>query len=311
MKKLYYSNTGTRPNNEDQISSNDFAFVLCDGVGGIDKGEVASIEVSESFIKKIALYKSNEITSTIVQNLIAEVQTELNQKAKQQPELNGIGTTFCAAVFTENELICAHIGDSRIYVIDTEEEKYWRTTDHSVSGELIKLGIIEESKNRNHPRANQLTRAIQAIPDIEPVKADIRQFNKIDSRHLIFICSDGVNEVFDDEDLVGILSAKQISLEVKFNRIKNKCEQNAQDNNSAILILPEGERDHTVTQKKDDNPWIYLKKNESTDIEIGKRKRQEIFVKKSYLKLNCTRMLFFSVFLIIILILIISFIIYQ
>jgi len=132
MRVFSYSHTGKRSNNEDYIKLTGFAYVLCDGVGGIDNGEVASSFVGESFIKKVAFFKPNEITSSVLKNIITEVQAELNQKAKEQPELKGIGTTFCAAVFTGKGLFCAHIGDSRIYVIETVEEKYWRTKDHSV-----------------------------------------------------------------------------------------------------------------------------------------------------------------------------------
>lgn len=277
MRIFSYSHTGKRSNNEDNIKLADFAFVLCDGVGGIDNGEVASKMVSESFIKKVTLYKSFEITPLLINNIIAEVQTEFNQKAQEQPVLNGIGTTFCAAVLTDNELICAHIGDSRIYVIDTVEEKYWRTTDHSVSSELIKSGIINESGYRNHPMANQLTRAIQANPDLEPVKSDIQQFKNIDSRYLIFICSDGVNEVFTDFDLVNILYRNDLTLGDRFRQIQNKCSQNARDNNSAILIHPEIELFPHKTKSLQENLWIHIKKDKCDEVINDKKKWWKIF----------------------------------
>jgi protein phosphatase len=265
MKAFSYSHTGKRTNNEDYIELADFAYVLCDGVGGIDNGEIASKFVSDSFIRKVALFKPSEITSSLIKNIIIEVQTELNQKAKEQPELNGIGTTFCAAVFTEKGLICAHIGDSRIYVIDIVEEKYWRTTDHSVSSELIKSGIIQESGSRNHPMANQLTRAIQALPETELAITDIQKFKNMSSKHLIFMCSDGVAEVLEDRVLVTILCTKNLTSEEKFGIIQNKCKQSAKDNNSAILIQPEIEFNSTKTQTEQGNLWTYLKKKDCNE----------------------------------------------
>jgi len=306
MRVFSYSDTGKRANNEDYIKLADFAYVLCDGVGGIDNGEVASKKVSESFITKVSLYKSAEISSSLINNIIAEVQTELNQEAKEQPELNGIGTTFCAAVFTEKGLICAHIGDSRIYVIDTLEEKYWKTTDHSVSSELIKSGIIKESGFRKHPLANQLTRAIQALPETDLAITDIQKFKNIDSRHLIFMCSDGVNEVLGDTELVTIFCTKNLTVEEKFSIIQNKCEQRAKDNNSAILIQPVNECNQIETQQKDENTWMYIKGGETTSEKMSKRKQQKAGMNDSYFYHNRKEILIYSVVLLVIMVIIFS-----
>jgi PPM family protein phosphatase len=306
MKAFSYSHTGKRTNNEDYIKLADFAYVLCDGVGGIDNGEIASKMVSESFIRKVAFFKPNEITSSLIRNIVIEVQTEFNQKAKEQPLLNGIGTTFCAAVFTEKGLICAHIGDSRIYVIDTDEEKYWRTTDHSISSELIKSGIIKQSGYRNHPMANQLTRAIQVLPETELAITDIQKFKYVSSKHLIFLCSDGVNEVLEDIDLVTILCSKNLTVEEKFSIIQNNCKQSAKDNNSAILIQPVIECNQTETQQKDENIWMYLKGKNNPPDKMNKRKQQKIGLSNTYFNHNRKEILIYSVLILVILVIIFS-----
>jgi protein phosphatase len=311
MRVFSYSHTGKRSNNEDYIKFADLAYALCDGVGGIDNGEIASKIVCESFISKAALLKPNEITSSLIRNIIVEVQTELNQKAKEQPVLNGIGTTFCAAVFTDKGLICAHIGDSRIYVIDMVEEKFWRTTDHSVSSELIKSGIIQESGYRKHPMANQLTRAIQALPETDLAITDIQKFKNIDSKHLIFMCSDGVNEVLEDIDLVTILCTKNLTLEEKFSIIQSKCEQSAKDNNSAILIQPEIEYNPFKTQMDEENLWKYLKNKKYDEEKNQKKKWWKILACKTYLKLNLEKVIIVSVLLTVIVTAIISLINYK
>lgn len=286
MKSFCYSHTGSRANNEDYKGSSDFIFVLCDGVGGLHNGEIASKMVCTSIIEKTALYKQNEITSGLIKNLVNEVQSELNQKAQEQHELMGIGTTFCAVVFTDKELICAHIGDSRIYVIDTITSNYWRTTDHSVSGELIKSGIIKNSKSRKHPMANQLTRAIQANPENALAETEIQLFKNIDSRYLIFLCTDGVNEVLQDEDLIEILCNKSISINERFDKIKEACINKAKDNNSAILIHPETDIKNEGTSKSNEKLWIHLRKNESSLVKSFFEKWMRIFTIKFYLTQN-------------------------
>lgn len=286
MKSFCYSHTGSRANNEDYTGSSDFIFVLCDGVGGLHNGEIASKMVCTSIIEKITSYKQNEITSGLIKNIVNDVQSELNQQAKEQNELMGIGTTFCAVVFTDKELICAHIGDSRIYVIDTITENYWRTTDHSVSGELIKSGIIKDSKSRKHPMANQLTRAIQANPENVLAETDIQLFKGIDSRYLIFLCTDGVNEVLDDEDLVEILCNKSYSIDERFDKIKETCINKAKDNNSAILIHPETDIKNEEIGKTNEKLWNHIKKNKSFSVKSFFEKWLRIFIIKFHFIYN-------------------------
>lgn len=286
MKSFCYSHTGSRANNEDYTGSSDIIFVLCDGVGGLHNGEIASKMVCTSIIEKITSYKQNEITSGLIKNIVNDVQSELNQQAIEQHELMGIGTTFCAVVFSEKELICAHIGDSRIYVIDTITENYWRTTDHSVSGELIKSGIIKDSKSRKHPMANQLTRAIQANPENVLAETDIQLFKGIDSRYLIFLCTDGVNEVLDDEDLVEILCNKSYSIDERFDKIKETCINKAKDNNSAILIHPETDIKNEEIGKTNEKLWNHIKKNESFSVKSFFEKWLRIFIMKFHFIYN-------------------------
>ena len=261
MKVFHYSDIGSRTNNEDYISFSDFSFVLCDGVGGIDFGEIASKIVCETFIKEINCYNPGDLTVSLINKVNTKVQIELNKLATERPELNGIGTTFCAVVFSDDKLFCAHAGDSRIYIIDTIEEKYWRATDHSLSNELINSGILKESNSRNHPFTNQLTRAFQANPDSEFTLCDIQQFKNIDSGKLIFICSDGVNEVYSDLDLMNILCSKNLTAENKFSIIQDNCKNYSNDNNSAILIQPETVLNTIETQIENENLWIYLNRN--------------------------------------------------
>ncbi len=303
MKVLSYSDTGTRLNNEDWISLTDYAFVLCDGVGGIDKGEVASRFVGESFISKIRTVKTSGINIELIQKLIVEIQTELNHKVINQPDLLGMGTTFCAVVFSDKDLICAHIGDSRIYIIDIVEEKYWKTTDHSLSGELVKSGIIKESKRQNHPFANQLTRAIQAVPDMGLAVADIHRFYNINSKHLIFICSDGVNEAVNDFDLVNLLCNKDLTIDEKFAGIKESCIQNSKDNNSAILVQPDDDcMQPGFSPEK--TSWIYLRNKENPGSGINKEEPVNKSVYKTFLYRKRGGILFISIVLTIILLVI-------
>ena len=241
MKIVSYSDIGHRENNEDSIAVGEFVFVLCDGVGGAAKGEVASQFVAKAIINKTNGISQSSVTESLVQNLINEVQNELNSYAATHPKCQRMGTTLAAVFVSENNFIVAHIGDSRIYFIDPQNKKYWRSRDHSVVSELINSGLLDEKEVKDHYLKNQITRAIQAIPDVGVVNADITSINKAVAGDLFFLCSDGVNEVLDDSELVSILSNTQMSIQSRLDVIQKKCQYLSSDNNSAILIEVEPE----------------------------------------------------------------------
>jgi len=159
--------------------------------------------------------------------------------------------------------------------------------------------------------ANQLTRAIQALPETDLAITDIQKFKNIDSKHLIFMCSDGVNEVLEDSDLVTILCTKNLTLEEKFSIIQSKCEQSAKDNNSAILIQPEIEYNPFKTQMEEENLWKYLKNKKYDEGKNKKKKWWKILAGKTYLKLNLEKVIIVSVLLTVIVTAIISLINYK
>jgi protein phosphatase len=277
MKIISYSDPGTRKNNEDFTADGDYVFVLCDGVGGIAKGEVASRFVASSLVTKMQAVEQSEISEQFVLKLITEVQNELNMYLTDHPDCHGMGTTLCAAFIAENEVLVAHIGDSRVYFIKPAEKKFWRSTDHSVVAELVHSGILNEKDAKDHYLSNQITRAIQAIPEMELSKADITSLGNFRAGDLLFLCSDGVNEAIDDVELVQILCSTELSAKSRLELIQNKCLRLSSDNNSATLL--EFEIEDQISTGNDENLiWKYLPEFESKE----KNSRAQEFSKKGH-----------------------------
>ncbi|MDP3914236.1 MAG: protein phosphatase 2C domain-containing protein [Bacteroidota bacterium] len=256
MKISSYTSIGKRENNEDFIAFNDFVFTLCDGVGGIAKGEVASRFVGDSVIRKAQGINRTSFSVEWVQKIIGEIQDKLNKSITENPENYGMGTTLCAVFISDKEVLLAHIGDSRIYVVKPSEKKYWRSTDHSTVEELVQSGIINNEEAKNHSRRNQITRAIQANSGGEVSKADISALTKVESGDLIFMCSDGVLEAYNDSEIVDILCDTALEINKKLELIKLKCLSVSSDNHSAILL--EFEDDDQINLLGEDKlNWIY------------------------------------------------------
>jgi len=265
MKIVSYSDIGARNNNEDFIAVSEFVFTLCDGVGGIAKGEVASRFVADSIIRKAQGINRLSFSVKWVHEIIVEIQDELNRSLTENPENYGMGTTLCAVFIANQEVLLGHIGDSRIYVVKPCERKYWRSTDHSTVAELVQSGIINDEEAKNHSRRNQITRAIQAIPEAEVSQADISVLTKVEIGDLIFMCSDGVQEAYDDSELVDILCNTTLELNRKLELIKLKCLTASSDNQSAILLEFEND-DQMNSLAKDNLNWINLPSTNDNDM---------------------------------------------
>lgn len=241
MKVLAYTHIGSRQNNEDYFQYNDIAFTVCDGVGGNEKGEVASKLVCESFNDLIVLVNPSMKT---IQQIILQVQQKLVDKVKSNPNEIGMGTTIASIVRSkENEYFAVHIGDSRIYHFKNATQQYWSTTDHSLVEEFVASGLITKEQAKTHPKKNVITKAIIGERNRDFDLPSISKIDDIGTGDIILICSDGVNEVWEDSELEELFLHTSISLEMKFEQLKARCIDISKDNNTAILMYFESQ-DH-------------------------------------------------------------------
>lgn len=237
MKSLSYSHIGKKSINEDYTLTNNNIYIVCDGVGGEVKGELASKSVGTYInenINRSAINKEN-ISQTII-----DCQKYLNQIIKEQPELEGMATTLASVFLTKEGIFTAHLGDSRIYLIRPSEKKFWQTWDHSLVGTLVKSNEITREEGRNHPMSNQIFKAIKANFKEKTLEPEIHFITDIKKDDIIFICSDGVSEAFPDFDLLQLLASNR-KIEEKIELIKQQCSAKSYDNNSAILCKIEEE----------------------------------------------------------------------
>jgi len=280
MKITTYSGIGRRSNNEDYLIHSKGIYIVCDGVGGSAKGEVASRFVAETLLENCKGIPDEPLNKTTIQQLIAETQKALNARLLEKPEENGMGTTLTLLSLKPDSVHLAHIGDSRVYFIRPAKEVYWHTKDHSLVQELVDADIITEAKARTHPKKNHITRAIQANAEGKVVAADILKINEIAEGDLFFLCSDGVMEAFDDDALIKLLFRNDLSLESKLDIIKEACAKDSSDNNTAILIEIEaadafshGSNEELKMRKLSENPEIIVTEsvespNESDENEV-------------------------------------------
>jgi len=210
------------------------AFVVCDGVGGQDKGEVASRTVTNA----IGTYMSNvDLTqnfdakdfSLALEYAFAELSKAMNTDGRE------MATTMTFVCFHNGGAFCAHIGDSRIYHVRPNVGILYRSEDHSLINALVHSGNITPEEAINHPQNNVLTRCMGYVESnsSRPSATSI-QIDDIEAGDYFFICTDGVLHNMDDSHLVEIISS-EISDKEKMDVIAKLCESSS-DNNTAYLI---------------------------------------------------------------------------
>ena len=184
-----------------KTESNYGILVVADGMGGHDKGEIASDVATKQFIKKVreAMQKKSDKSDIeykkILKSAVNAANKEVWKISKQEP--NRIGTTLVAAIIVKDNVYIANVGDSRAYLV--KPNKYIRqiTKDHSAVQEMLDANIITKEQAKNHPRKNVITKAIgiseQIIPDIYEQKI---------SNETLVLCTDGLYGMIEEDDII-------------------------------------------------------------------------------------------------------------
>lgn len=191
--------------------SQDIAFaVVCDGMGGANAGDVAS----QTAVKTISEYIINSYRRKItirdflkiLKNALISANITLYDMASKQEELKGMGTTAVVAVVKGNEVAIAHVGDSRIYLINDEITQL--TRDHSVVQTLIESGEITPEDAAQHPRKNVITRALGVEEDVAVDTAEL----VLQDNETLLLCTDGLTNFVKTEDILKTFKENDISL---------------------------------------------------------------------------------------------------
>lgn len=209
-------------------------YILCDGMGGHANGELASETVCKAMSDYILSHSDPDdcFGEEDFAKALSSAYTELD--AKDTDDEKKMGTTLTFAIFHGGGCFVAHIGDSRIYHIRPSAHKIlYVSRDHSLVNELVELGEMTPEEARTSHQKNVITRAMQPHQDV-PSKADCLNLTDLKPGDYIYLCSDGMLEKMDDQELVDTLSSRTPD-SGKISLLKKKSKDN-KDNHSAWLI---------------------------------------------------------------------------
>ena len=181
-------------------------YILADGMGGYNGGEIASklaVQTAKNYIQNN--FKDIEKDKDSIIQLLGSSMEYANmvvyEKSKENPELQGMGTTLEICLIYNNKVYIGHVGDSRIYRI---RKQFIRklTQDHSYVQKLVKEGTITKEQAAHHPQKNMLMKALGCNAFVEP-DVMVKGFLKDD---ILIICSDGLTNLVDQETIYEMAS---------------------------------------------------------------------------------------------------------
>ena len=247
LKAYSIKEQGPRPKQEDSsfpvhgmLNESDRLFIVCDGMGGHSAGEVASSTVCEALGNSILRQCPDaegsfceENFKTALSEAFDELDTKDNGAAKK------MGTTMTFLKLHDQGATIAHIGDSRVYHIRpgvdaASTEILFQTSDHSLVNDLVKIGELTPEEAKHSKQKNIITRAMQPNMERRP-KADIYHTADIRPGDYFMLCSDGILEQMEDDNIKYIFSPKVKSDADKVKMIIDVTAQN-HDNHTAILV---------------------------------------------------------------------------
>ncbi len=235
-----------RDHNEDAIGSQPEIglWVLADGMGGYNAGEVASGIAVKTILDLVTQAckheKRAEIESgtgymrqtIVLRDAIHRANKVINQTAQSQPQCEGMGTTLVASLFYDNKVSIAHVGDSRMYRLRGNRFEQI-TMDHSLLQELVDRGFYSQEEAQRSTNRNYVTRALGVEANVEVEVQEI----EVQKGDYFLMCSDGLPDMVEDEDIH--LTISTFSNDVRTvgeQLIKLTNDNGGRDNVSVVLV---------------------------------------------------------------------------
>ncbi len=235
-----------RAHNEDCVESRPElgVVVLADGMGGYNAGEVASGMATSliatglsatwtpAALKNLDRAAATALAHSRVQEQVSAANRAIFEAAQRDPQCAGMGTTLVVCLFYDDFVTVAHIGDSRLYRMrgDALEQI---TRDHSLLQEQIDAGLISKEDARQSHNKNLVTRALGIDPEVD---AEIHTYDVCEGDTYL-LCSDGLNDMIEDDELQMTLIALRPNLELTAQQLVQAAnDAGGRDNISVMLI---------------------------------------------------------------------------
>jgi PPM family protein phosphatase len=226
-----------RRRNEDAWVCQPPLFAVADGMGGARGGEIASRVAATALGEAVDGSGEERVVA-----LIQKANRQVFDRAREDADATGMGTTITVALVEDGVVAIGHVGDSRAYLIrDHKVEQL--TEDHSLVAELVRSGRLSPEEAEIHPQRSVITRALGTDPDV-----DVDSFS-IEARagDVFLICSDGLTSMIDDETILGIVEPRRDDLNAAAKELIGAANRSGGEDNITVVFFE-------MTDKKPEPP---------------------------------------------------------
>lgn len=216
--------------------------LLADGMGGHQAGDVAShllVKKLGNEWEKTTEFASIEKLEQWMQDQLQKQNDYLVQLGRENEEMSGMGTTIVMATAYQQQMVIAHVGDSRAYLL-RDDQLLQLTEDHSLVNELYRSGEITKEMAEKHPQKNILTRTI-GVPEVLKVDFDAQLMQ---SNDLYLICSDGLTNMLTEQQIADIMEQKKL-LEDRVHFLIRAANQAGGKDNITVILIKLGDEGRT------------------------------------------------------------------
>ena len=246
VRYFEFTHTGrVREHNEDAMFSDmDIGLiVLADGMGGYNAGEVAAALAIRSVTDMVRAGLDRESRtsvddssglmrqSIVLRNAVLRANKIIWQTAQAQPQCRGMGTTMVACLFHDNRVSIAHVGDSRAYRFRKSRFEQL-TLDHSLMQELVDRGFFSHEEAQRSANRNYVTRALGVEPTVE---VEIQE-ETVKPEDIYLLCSDGLSDMVDDEDIHLTISTFSANLQTGGEQLIQLANANGGRDNISVCM---------------------------------------------------------------------------
>lgn len=246
LKVGYQSDKGiSRQRNEDAyaILAEERLFLVADGVGGNNAGEIASRTAVEIVGEFLSINRLSQATEEDMCDLLDESLVHANQGVldigKKHPENLGMATTMVICHVREDKAHFLNVGDSRAYIF-ANDQLLQITEDHSYVNALIHMGVLSEEEAKHHKRGHVITKAVGADEEIAGDQYEV----EIRNGDVILLCTDGLYGELSSEDIAEVMREEE-DMQILIDRLVEKAnEHGGRDNITAVAIKIVGGSQH-------------------------------------------------------------------
>jgi len=232
-----------RSNNQDSFATGEFSknsawAVVCDGMGGTNGGNIASAMavkfISETILNSIHFGNTSGSMKNILKSAIYNANIAVFDKARENSELSGMGTTVVSVIINNGTAYIAHAGDSRAYLIN-DDGITQITRDHSIVQTMIENGQLTSEEARFHPSKNVITRALGIGDMINTEFTEVQ----LAPKDKLLLCTDGLTNYVQVGKIKDIITNTHFS-DIPFTLISAANNAGGGDNVTAVILSIEG-----------------------------------------------------------------------